>query len=480
MPTFDLIVDNNFNLSELEQINVVVGRNGSGKSTLFRKIVQNLRANPAYNVSLVSPERGGLLVVESSLQQQLRQNPGWVLDGRRQNRSDNFRQVALSQLYHVRNRWMDMALRTPEIRNSTATFESEFLDDLNKLVPNVVVDLENDDFKFKLLDGTPTEPQKLSSGESEILSLASEVLVFLQGCDAERRNIIFMDEPDPHLHPDMQARFIEFIVNRISRLEAETRQKTAFVFATHSTPFVAFAVQQAASTLGVKHFNSDEIRFKPSSEIASRVAPYVAHPLSCVFNLDRPLIVEGADDERVWQQAGRSAQDRLRIFPCIAMTVDRQNELEVFFSEFLPAIYETPIAISVRDGDGQSGRLDDVGCVKRFRLNCYAIENLLLTDESLSAMGTDWDSFRSFAANWLEEHQNHLYRTEVEQLISDGNRMRHQKIKSLANLIPGICNCTKPWHAVAGQAIAHCLPESDSEHSMSSYLSSDLINIIKQ
>ena len=51
----------------------------------------------------------------------------------------------------------------------------------------------------------------ISSGESELISLGIEFLVFGEELQAEKDNWLLIDEPDVHLHPDLQARLVRFL-----------------------------------------------------------------------------------------------------------------------------------------------------------------------------------------------------------------------------------------------------------------------------
>src|SRR5581483_10095104 len=70
----------------------------------------------------------------------------------------------------------------------------------------------------------------ISSGESELISLAIECLLFEKECEDGQDNILFLDEPDVHLHPDLQAQFGRFLKKELI--------KCRVVIATHSTAFL--------------------------------------------------------------------------------------------------------------------------------------------------------------------------------------------------------------------------------------------------
>ncbi|WP_199770556.1 hypothetical protein [Vibrio campbellii] len=165
------------------------------------------------------------------------------------------------------------------------------------------------------------------------------------------------------------------------------------------------------------------------------------------------LILEGEDDERVWQQASRSSQGRIKLFPVIASSVNQQTELENFTAELIDSLYDEPKAFSLRDGDGVSGPLNNIRSVIRYRLQCYAIENLLLSDQCLSVLGKTWEEFKIAANSWLEANKQHRDNQKVRELIDSPDRLVNTKIKSIRQLICAICGNGKPWEVVVGQAI---------------------------
>ena len=107
----------------------------------------------------------------------------------------------------------------------------EVLAPLNVLLERVT--LERDVGKaFQILDRdneNVTGPADLSSGESELISLGIECLFFKHECNAAKPNVLLIDEPDVHLHPDLQ--------NSLARFMRETFKDTnvTLVIATHST-----------------------------------------------------------------------------------------------------------------------------------------------------------------------------------------------------------------------------------------------------
>lgn len=294
----------------------------------------------------------------------------------------------------------------------------------------------------------------LSSGESEAIALASEILNFFRTVDPAKLNVLLMDEPDVHQHPDLQARLGQYLLNQFGMLSEEHQKQVVVCMATHSSPLVCALASSDRVSVGTKDFDSETVRMSPLSDQIKKVAPFFGHPLSLSLSGDPMLILEGEDDERVWQQAARTSNGRLRLFPVLAQSVNQQSALEKFSGPLLAALYDQPLAYSIRDGDGKTGPLAPEGPVIRFRLECYAIENTLLTTECLATMGLDWATFQGKATAWMAAHPTHKDVALVGQLVASADRLRHMKIKEIRQLIVAIAGSTKPWEVVIGQSLA--------------------------
>jgi ATPase subunit of ABC transporter with duplicated ATPase domains len=85
-------------LVNVAKINVLLGKNGSGKSTLLRIFDQNKEKLPNFgSARYITPERGGQLTYEGTIETNLAQNLHWGDSVRRNNRLDNFRQMSVTE-----------------------------------------------------------------------------------------------------------------------------------------------------------------------------------------------------------------------------------------------------------------------------------------------------------------------------------------------------------------------------------------------
>src|ERR1700730_13539141 len=329
MPIINQLRYQDCTLTDMTTLNIVVGRNGSGKSRFFR-LLSNLRNQAGYLVRYISPERAGSFLPDANIENATRSNKGWVEDQRIQNQAGNFKPASAIRLRELAMRFAvrvetDRALRSDLDR----TFVTEQLSKINRMLSDVVVEREGaQDFVFKTVDGVTVTPAELSSGESEILSLATEVLHFFESCESDKINVLLLDEPDVHLHPDLQARFARFLSHELDTLVPGVRERTAVCVATHSTPLICELALHSGCSIGTKDFTSNSVAQRPAVDQLRKLAPFFGHPLSKCISDDVPVILEGDDDDRIWQQAARTAQGRLKIFPCLSTGVPQQAELE--------------------------------------------------------------------------------------------------------------------------------------------------------
>lgn len=430
-----------------------MGRNGTGKSRFLREIEEkNSKKQELFHVRYVSPERAGTFKRDGTILTHMSNNPDWLRQSRAVNQSSNFKAASAMLLREAETLYLRRLASTPEIRNDlTRNFETDRLSKINRLLTNVSLEMGNTDFEFRsLVDGQVVSPDHISSGESEAVALASEILYFFDTIDRTRFNVLLLDEPDVHLHPDLQARLGKLIIAMLEEFKNDL-EIIAVCLATHSSPLVCSLADSPIVSIGTKRFEVDKVDLKPTSAELRKVAPFFGHPLSLSLSEDAALILEGEDDERVWQQAARTSQGRIKVFPVLAGSVDQQGALETFCGELLGTLYDHPIAFSLRDGDGVANEpLAHCPPVKRYRLQCYAIENALVTDPCLDVMGATWEGFVAAATKWVVDNPEHRDVTLVTELAKADDRGRHKKIKKIRQLVCALIGCKKPWRGWSG------------------------------
>lgn len=465
-----------YRLENLGQLNVVLGKNGCGKSTLLRSFSDAVHGGKAY-VRYVTPERGGDLRIDGSVESN-RQNANWLYNERNRNRSDHFRQLSASEFKQLE------VLVLRKIANDKKTRESNFKFDevvaqINGLLDNITIKVA-DVHAFDVMQSNGQrreETQTLSSGESELISLGIEILSFAYAIDQERYrgqdNWLLLDEPDVHLHPDLQHRLMKLLV---AALEGKPGR---VMIATHSTPIVSSVSDVKDAAICLMKSRDRRLVFRSVDEPLREILPiFGAHPLSNVF-VDRPiLLVEGEDDERIWQQAVRSSKNAIRVWPCVAGDIDRLTQYEEQARSVIEAVYDKATAFSLRDRDEADYEIDDLGPVVRMRLNCKAAENLLVSDDVLERLGTDWNRISEGLEAWPDGQNRQAL--AIKKLREGGWDRRNGDFKHVRNLVMTIADSNKPWEVAIGQSIADLKAGKGrtGEHSLSDYLGPKLVEAL--
>ena len=447
-------LQNGISIDGYDKFNVVLGKNGSGKSTLLRLIDTQLSGKEAC-VRYITPERGGELTYEGGIETNLAQNPDWLVGQRRQNRYDSFRQSSVAQFRSLEVLVLRSIERDQKIRGTSFKFDSE-VERINSVLDRVrLVRTETAGFEVvRKSDDKKANIRELSSGESELISLSVEILYFAYQCKLPKyigkENWLLLDEPDVHLHPDLQYRLMKFLLSCVNEIDGRV------AIATHSTAILASLCELGADIrVGLKHFGPQALVFKPADAPMKSVLPmFGAHPLSNVFNERPPLIVEGEDDERIWQAAVRRSQGAIKAYPCVAGDIQSMNRYETVARDLIESVYENAKAISIRDRDNDVYEIDDIGPVIRCRLMCRTAENLMVSDDALAEFGTDWDTLRPAIEKWITDNPMHSRHDLAVSFRNCGWDRMNFGLKDLRSVLVGITGSTKPWEVAVGQAIA--------------------------
>lgn len=478
-PMSDLLVNitaGGYSLTDLSRINVILGKNGCGKSTLLKTVEHGLTSDQLGGKKYVTPERGGTLTYDPGVEQTMSNNPDWISSSRRVNQFPQFRQQTMAEF-----RRLEMSVYRDAERKGEVPAFAPYLAQINGLLDNIEVRSQDMTFAiFSKPNGESVDAGNISSGEAELISLGIELLAFATSLDTTKTNYLFLDSPDVHLHPDLQGRFIKFLIELVEKYRFRV------VLATHSTAILGGLAEYTNASIAFMKTGDKDLTFEPISDIHRRVLPvFGAHPLSNVFNEAPVMIVEGDDDVRVWQQAVRSSDQKIRVYPVACGGVDAMHSYEAEVQRIVLAVYENARVFSLRDRDGVAdAALVDEAPIVRMRLACRSAENLMLTDEVLTACGLNWEEAKRRVDLWLESNRSHDRHSDVASFRDGGYDRKGWDLKEIRMLMIGtILNSTKAWEVAVGQTIAG-LERSDShgpisEHSLLAYLGEKAVaNII--
>ena len=99
----------------------------------------------------------------------------------------------------------------------------------------------------------------------------------------------------------------------------------------------------------------------------------------------------------------------------------------------------------------------------RMKLSCRNAENLLLTDEVLSELNTNWGQVKVGIEKWLNENSQHPHYEFMRRFKEEGYLRQGHDLKEIRNDLMGLIGSSKPWEVVVGQTIAklRCDPSSN-------------------
>ncbi|MCH8862581.1 MAG: AAA family ATPase [Proteobacteria bacterium] len=374
----------------------------------------------------------------------------FLRNDRRKNQSPNFRQQSVSLFRNLElllHRKMEQEFLAGTQPNKSAFFDG-YIRKINNLLDNIYVKRSSFDFEI-CAKGTeqPIKPENISSGESELISLAIEVL-YAAFTSNDEPSLLLIDEPDVHIHPDLQQKFCVFLKSAIHN------KSVTVIIATHSTAIIGSFEGAANCSVAFMTKGQEKIEFGKISDALRRVIPvFGAHPLSNVFNKTPILLVEGEDEVRIWQQAIRSSEGKLKLFPCSVGGIQELDPYEKEVRKIIESIYDRPKALSIRDRDGGVFNIDDLGPVKRMRLRCRTSENLVLSDDALHLVGTSWTHLEKAISGWLKINTTHQNFSAMERFSDEGFDRIGAEIKGIRLNLMDLMGTNKPWEVVVGQSI---------------------------
>lgn len=389
-------------LRDLTSISVIFGRNGSGKSQLLRN-VRELNGRKKYS-HYSSPERAGRFDYQpGNVNQEM--NGERRASSRTSNYQENYRNQVITRIgAYLQKRGR---LHRENIPGNPKELESF----LNDLIPTFRIEIPEDGdvdipVKLKRLNDQGVfvdvgfDVGQMSSGESEILSLGLDLLTVcaMWKLDNYEKRLLLIDEPDTHLHPELQQHLARFLV----RLSDE--YGCQLLVATHSTTFLAALGYHGQNTSVVFLNNNDEeLRAIPFNTYLKELATCLGgHALMGPLFAVPLLLVDGDDDYCVWSEAVRGPWKtalKMAVIPCNGSEIDHFKQT---LNRMLSSLVETsgssngnPLGIVLKDRDDSNAQSSRTfGLVQEFRLQCREIENLYISDEVLEHCKTDWESVK--------------------------------------------------------------------------------------
>ncbi len=461
---------NQWELKELNEITILFGKNGSGKSQLLRTLSNTDQS--AYHYA--SPERAGDITHDVGIMQE--QLTASNRAGRRQqNLSPTYRQESVSRIQAVLIKIGNLAGRGMASPVNLQDIESF----LQTLLPDFQFSIigQNPPYEFKRIHNGERvlSVNTLSSGEAEILTLALDLLTIcaIWELDSHAQRVLLIDEPDTHLHPDLQQHLGNFLVQLLDKY------KTQMIIATHSTTLLSSLGYNGGEKTSIIYLNNSmneqrAIKFEKTLQELSTclgghalMGPLFSAPL---------LLVEGDDDNKIWSQVPRYHNVKLAVIPCNGASEVKsyQKTLEKLFAS-LRNEQAIPVGYALLDGDQTlpvANTVNPQANIKFIKLACRESENLFLTDEVLTSIG--WANWEATKTKIKTESLNYGAKQALLNQCDSWNR----KDDDIKDVILQLTQILSLKNVSWTQRVAKCIGNKKPEGQLAEFLGADLISSI--
>lgn len=365
----------------IDKVNIIFGPNGSGKSQVMRA----LSGERPDEYHLVSPERPGDFAYNPSYASE-EETGATRQSTRMQNITLDYRQRVFSRLSVVLKVRGTLKVAPEDTHYDVV---SEFLAVLFPEFTIRYVGIQNKDFGIYRASGEEVTANSLSSGEADLISVGLDMVAIclLWKIKGIEQPVLFLDEPNVHLHPDLDTKLalgIQFLIDRFN---------VKFFISSHSTSLLSALIGVCGDEVRLFYMKRGpgEIRGnRPDSKLKTVAAIMGGSTvLGGVFGL-KMILVEGEDDFEIWNQAVRSSSDlRLSIMPPSGGKSLQTSDRRVLTNLFGAMGNSNQLGYVLQDRDDRKGNPRNSSDEKMplILLGCREAENLTLCDEVLLELG---------------------------------------------------------------------------------------------
>jgi ABC-type branched-subunit amino acid transport system ATPase component len=441
---------------------VLFGKNGAGKSLLMRGLRDQQKGTYHY----VSPERAGNIEFNANyMQQEL--SPHTRSSRNSVNLSPTYREAVISRIQAFLAKRGN--IREGYIIENPLEIESM----LQSLLP---------EFVFQIKDGSPpfsftrvlddqeiSSVNHLSSGESQVLTLALDILLIcaMWRLEGLKQGVLLIDEPDCHLHPDLLQHLAKFFVDVVEKYSVQ------MIVATHSTPLLSAIGHYGDTKTSIVYINNamPEQRASRFTDTLQELATCLGgHALMGPLFGAPLLLVEGDDDYVIWSQVPRHGIIKLAVIPCAGSKIDQyRRSLENIFASLLSQ-RTTPSAYVLKDGD-KPNTTSGFTHVKCLNLVCHESENLYLTDEVLASFGYTWETAKTKIKEQSGEYGN------KSTMLSDVDSW-DRKFADIKRVIKEIAAILDEKHVLWSVRVGKCIGEKRPNGQLAEFLGNALVTAL--
>lgn len=447
----------NLEITNLRGINIIYGKNGSGKSSFMR----NVFSNNAEDYHLVVAERTGRNLLHSSGHLDQENNLESKKSVRKHNSDPDYRTRAMSKTtnimssfgYKVTHGLEITNLNAKDITNIFSTFLPDFTFRFSKHSPHLIEIFRHTSDGEQQIIST----DQISTGQAEAISLAADIVSQAVEWKGQNKTLL-IDEPDSHLHIDLEYRFSLFIKDIYELFDIQ------ILISSHSNSLVT-CLLNLDEEIGLVCFDEEKekistVRVKKNYILSGLLSSEIF--LASVLGR-KLLIVEGNDDYLVWNQVNRSRKfkDVMIIHANGGDILEYKKIAEKVIKAGMDN--QSNLGIVLLDGHNKEDFQNQSEAVLiGKRMNCYGLENLYLTNEILGSISKDVNLEEILEriknnTNTLEEERNNIEEIRVDKKSS---KVSKSLIKKIHNEIDNHSN-SRDWRVLLGKYMGENEPTGE-------------------
>ncbi len=279
------------------RVNILLGANGTGKSTLLRELRDNARNN-FVDKNLIYVEGGRTIELTNSLALSrdnfLKFNTvdkaQKTYNGKKtQSLStrvidalmllDRIGQQIKENHSDAVHHWHTSGGNTPAPHREEPPLTKLFIL-FSEIFPGIELTLDPDNkiLTCKKNNGSPYNPQTLSDGEKQVLSILADIALL-----ADENSIVLVDEPELNLNPSLAVRVWETIENDLPNCQ--------FIYTTHN---VGFSMRSNVDSVFVlSNMNENITEIKNIADIHGNDLRQLLGSIPAILSTNKALITEG-------------------------------------------------------------------------------------------------------------------------------------------------------------------------------------------
>jgi len=260
------------------------------------------------------------------------------------------------------------------------------------LAPKQLLDLDprNQQINYRV-DGQDFPLTSLSSGEREVVNIVFDFIL-----RNPSDSIVFFDEPELHLHPELSYKLLQTLRN--------IGQRNQFFFCTHSPEIITASLDQSVVFLAPpKGDNGNQAIVVREDDDTNQALKHLGQSVGIISLGKRLVLVEGSTASLDKQTYGAILRNR---FPQLVLVPSGGKDIIRSFSTLVRKVLDRTIwgvdFFMLCDGDarlegGAPGEMEARGNGRLRFLPRYHLENYFLDANALAAVFEDLEP----AASWL-------------------------------------------------------------------------------